>query len=106
MSLGQLPVSTVSIKLEDVQASTLVDILMQLAALIVPTDPDGRRGINGQREGLAQHKLTSDQFRMLGDLLYRDDDRDEVAADLRIIAPTIHGQLPGDGLETCFDRRI
>jgi hypothetical protein len=92
----------VSIKLEDVQASTVVDILMQLAALIDPTDPDSLRG---PREGLAEHKPTSDQFRMLGDLLYRDDERDEVAADLRIIASTNHGQLPDDALATWFDRR-
>lgn len=96
---------TVNIQLNDVQASTVVDILMQLAALIDPTDPDSRRGINGPRQGLAEHKLTSDQFRMLGDLLYRDDERDEVAADLRIIASTIHGQLPDDALATWFDRR-
>jgi hypothetical protein len=98
-------VSTVNIKLEDVQASTLVDILTQLAALIDPTDPDSLRGINGPRGGLAEHKLTSAQFRMLGDLLYQDDERDEVAAELRVIASTIHGQLPPDAPATWFDRR-
>ena len=97
--------STVSIKLEDIQASTVVDVLMQLAALIDPSDPDSRRGINGPREGLAEHKLTSDQFKLLGDLLYWDDERDDVAAELRVIASTIDGQLPPDALATWFDRR-
>jgi hypothetical protein len=99
-------VSTVKIELEDAQASTLVDVLMQLAALIDPDDLAGRDGIGGVREWRNEHLLSPAQFERLGDMPpYQDDERGEVAGDLRDMARAIDKQLPDDAPATWFSRR-
>jgi len=79
MSPGRPSVSTVKIEFEGTQASTVVDILMHLAALIDPEDPDGLRDAFGQRDArLKAHALTDAQFMMLRHPAYRADERDEI----------------------------
>jgi hypothetical protein len=69
----------VKIEFEGTQASTVVDILMHLAALIDPEDPDGLRDAFGQRDArLKAHALTDAQFMMLRHPAYRADERDEI----------------------------
>lgn len=90
----------VSIKLNAAEASRVADILVHLAALIDPDDPDGLRDAYGQRnKGLEAHLLTDTQFVMLHHPAYRADERAEVAEDLRTISAKIEGQLPDEAPE-------
>jgi hypothetical protein len=96
----------VNIKLNAAEASKVVEILEHLAALIDPDDPDGLRDASGRRnEELEKHLLTSPQFEMLRHPAYRQDERAEIAADLRVIVAKIEGQLPDEAPEVGRRRR-
>jgi hypothetical protein len=93
-------VTSLKIDFEDDEASTVVQILVQLAALIDPDDPYGLRDTFGrphpQQEALV---LRDEQFRLLRVPAYDGDERADVASTLRVIAARIYGQLPPDALE-------
>jgi len=90
----------VKIELDAEEASTVAGVLLHLAALIDPDDPEGLRDAHGLRsEGLEEHKLTDTQFVMLRHPLYRQDQRVPIASRLRIISAKIEGQLPGEAPE-------
>lgn len=75
--------NTVNIELDDTDASRIAEVMMHLAALIDPDDPDGLRDAFGRRnEGLERHLLTNGQFVMLRHPAYREDERADVAEDL------------------------
>ena len=58
--------NAVNIELEDTDASKIAEVMMHLAALIDPDDPDGLRDAFGRRnESLERHLLTNAQFVML-----------------------------------------
>jgi hypothetical protein len=91
---------TVNIELDAAQASKVAEILLHLAALIDPDDPDGLRDAYGQRSGrLEEHGLTDTQFMLLSHPLYRPDQRADIASNLRIIAAKVEGQLPPEAPE-------
>lgn len=99
-----LPV--VKIELDAAEASKVADILVHLAALIDPDDPDGLRNAWGRREArLEEHLLTEAQFVMLRHPAYRKDDRLDVAKQLRTISAKIEGQLPPEAPQTWLSRR-
>src|SRR4051812_39083839 len=69
------------------EASKVAEVLLHLAALIDPDDPDGLRDASGVRsERLEEHLLTDTQFVMLRHPLYRVDQRSTIASQLRIIS--------------------
>lgn len=87
--------SELNITLDDADASKTAEVLLHLAALIDPDDPDGLRDAFGDpTEALRQHLLTDAQFMMLRHPAYRDDERSKLAQQLRAIAARIEGQLP------------
>lgn len=87
----------ISIELDAEEAAKVAEILLHLAALIDPDDPDGLRDANGQRNPkLEEHLLTDTQFMMLRHPLYRQDQRTNIAKRLRIISSKIEGQLPDE----------
>jgi hypothetical protein len=91
---------TVSIALDAEEASKIAEILLHLAALIDPDDPDGLRDADGRRsERLEENLLTDTQFVMLRHPLYRADQRSAVASQLRVISAKIEGQLPDEAPE-------
>lgn len=98
-------VTALKIDFEDDEASTVVQILIQLAALIDPDDPYGLRDTfdrpHPQQEALV---LKDEQFRLLRAPAYDGDERAGVAANLRVIAARIYGQLPPDALEPLCKR--
>lgn len=56
-----------NIELDDADASKIAEIMLHLAALIDPDDPDGLRDALGRRnKELDRHLLTDTQFMMLG----------------------------------------
>jgi hypothetical protein len=90
----------ISIELGAEDASKVVEILINLAALIDPDDPDGVRDAYGQRSaGLEEHLISDVQFAMLRHPLYRADDRTRVAERLHAIAAEIDSQLPPEAPE-------
>jgi hypothetical protein len=92
----------VSIALDAEEASKVAEILLHLAALIDPDDPDGLRDAYGKRsERLEEHLLTDTQFVMLRHPLYRPDrdQRSTIASRLRVISAKIEGQLPDEAPE-------
>jgi hypothetical protein len=98
-------VNTVTIKLEDVDASKVVEVMLHLAALIDADDPDGLRNAFGrQNDAVLEHLLTHTQFMMLRHPAYRDDERSDVAQHLRVIAAKIEGQLPSSAPEIWIGR--
>jgi hypothetical protein len=106
LTLRRPTVCMVNIKLDDTDASKIVEVMLHLAALIDPDDPDGLRDAFGQRDQkLEQYLLTNAQFMMLRHPAYRDDDRDHVAQHLREIAAKIEGQLPPSAPEVWLGRR-
>jgi hypothetical protein len=95
----------VNIELDAAEASTVVDILRHLAALIDPDDPDGLQDANGRRsEALEKHLLTDAQFEMLHHPAYRQDDRVDVANELRLTSAKIEGKLPPEAPEVWHGR--
>jgi hypothetical protein len=100
-------VSKVSIELDEWDVSTVVDVIAHLAALMDPDDPDGLRDASGRRsKELEQHLLTDAQLRLLRHPAYRDDDRLNVAKQLRRIAADIDGQLPPTAPQTWTSRPL
>jgi len=94
------PSLSVRLELDAADASVAAGILLHLAALIDPDDPDGLRDANGRRStGLEQHLLTDTQFCMLHHPLYRADERADIAERLRVISASIEGQLPDEAPE-------
>ena len=94
------PWPVVNIKLDAAEASKVAEILLHLAALVDPDDPDGLRDAYGQRsEELDRHLLTDGQFMMLRHPAYRRDERAELAEQLRVISAKVEGQLPDDAPE-------
>ncbi len=90
----------VKIELDAAQASKVVEILLHLAALIDPDDPDGLYDAHGQRsDRLEEHLLTDTQFSMLRRPLYRPDQRAHIASYLRVISAKVEGQLPPEAPE-------
>ena len=90
----------VDISLDAEEASTVAAILLRLAALIDPTDPDGLRNAHGAAsDRLAKHTLTDEQFVMLRKPLYARIQRNAIATRLRIISAKIEGQLPDEAPE-------
>jgi hypothetical protein len=90
----------VNIEFDAAQASKVVEILLHLAALIDPDDPDGLRDAYGRpSERLEEHLLTDTQFSMLRNLLYRPDERAHIASYLRVICAKAEGQLPPEAPE-------
>lgn len=88
---------SISLKLEPGEASALAAILLRLAALIDPNDPDGLRDAHGKlSERLAEHALTNTQFGLLHKPPYPPSQRDAIAKSLRIISARIEGQLPDE----------
>ena len=91
---------TVKIELDGAEASKVAEVLLHLAALIDPDDPDGLRDAYGRRnETLEKHLLTDTQFMMLCHPPYRKDERAEIAGYLRIISAKVEGQLPDEAPE-------
>jgi hypothetical protein len=87
--------SEVPIRLLMFQASETASILLHLAALLDVEDPEGLRDAFGNRNAsLEHHILTDTQLMMLNHPAYRSDERQELAARLRIISSAIEGQLP------------
>jgi hypothetical protein len=94
----------VDIKLDVAEASKIAEVLMNLAALIDPDDPDGLR--DAHRERVDQHLLTDTQFMVLRrNRAYRSDERVEVATYLRLISAKVEGQLPDEAPEVGRARR-
>jgi len=90
----------VRIELDAAEASKVAEILLHLAALIDPDDPDGLHDAFGRRsDRLEEHLLTDAQFVMLRHPAYRSDERNEVASYLRIISAKVEGQLPDEAPE-------
>lgn len=90
----------VSVMLDAEEASKVAEVLLHLAALIDPDDPDGLRDAYGRRsERLEEHLLTDTQFMMLRHPLYRADQRSTIASRLRVISAKIEGQLPDEAPE-------
>jgi len=86
-----------NIELDADEGSTVTAILLRLAALIDPDDPDGLRDASGAASpNLAQHALTDEQFALLRIPPHRSDQRAAVASRLRIISAKIEGQLAGE----------
>jgi hypothetical protein len=97
--------TTLSIKLDDTDASKIAEVMLHLAALIDPNDPDGLQdAFGGQHKELTRHPLTDTQFMMLRHPAYRDDERSDVARHLRTIAARIEGQLPPEAPEVWIGR--
>jgi len=91
---------TVSIELDAQEASKVAEVLLHLAALIDPDDPDALRDPYGRRsERLEEHLLTDAQFVMLCHPAYRADERAVIASSLRVISANIEGQLPDEAPE-------
>jgi hypothetical protein len=91
--------ATLDVRLEAVEASTTAEILLRLAALIDPDDPEALQDTFGRRhEGWERGmRLTDAQFGALRrPVSYSSNERTEVAGYLRIISARIEGQLPGD----------
>jgi hypothetical protein len=86
------------IKLDSGEASTVASILLRLAALVDPDDPDGLVDAWGRRNPtLEELALTDDQLMLLSPVLaYQSNDRPDLASQLRIISAKIEGQLPDD----------
>ena len=98
-------VNTVKIELVDTDASKIAEVMLHLAALIEPEDPDGLRDAFGRRNAeLERHLLTDTQFMMLRHPAYRCDERTDVAQQLRMIAAKIEGQLPPETPEVWIGR--
>ncbi len=86
---------TLKIELDAEEASKVAEVLLHLAALIDPDDPDGLRdAFGGRSERLEEHLLTDPQFMMLRHPAYRADQRAAIASRLRIISAKVEGQLP------------
>ena len=93
-------VGAVNIELDAAEASKVAEVLLRLAALIDPDDPDGLRDADGRRNKmLEEHLLTDEQFMMLRHPAYRHDERSDVAGYLRLISAKVEGQLPDDAPE-------
>lgn len=91
--------ATLDVKLDAMQAWTTAEILLRLAALIDPDDPEGLQDSFGRRheDWEKEMRLTDGQFEALRrPVSYRRDQRAEVAEYLRVISATIQGQLPDD----------
>lgn len=90
----------VKIELDAAEASKVAEILLHLAALIDPDDPDGLRDAYSRRnERLEEHLLTDTQFALLRHPPYRPADRVTIAGNLRVISAKVEGQLPGEAPE-------
>ena len=89
----------VNIELNAAEGSKVAEILLHLAALIDPDDPDGLHDACGRQNEILEHLLTEAQFMMLCHPAYRSDERADIAGYLRIISAKVEGQLPDEAPE-------